>query len=724
MAAAQKSIINRIQGYKSRIAGMLKPGSKRPDSQSAARLSPVSAQFGGEKFKLAAKKMRFLNADKMGRSQTEARKNFVEAIPAKFRDTKKMIHVSPGFSRDVSIWSELEKTLPEQRSGQFETPPQAGELRQGSIIQKFSMFPQPGQSNESFKKQAQSIPKPKKRKTPTPPPKLAPKSRMFARIQEVTDHDQANEEIPLEIPETPEESQIEAPINTDNIQRQPDSQPIAELPDLDTPLDQDVIEPPAPVDDLAPPPEPQLKMAEPAKKDRLEKPVLRQLPKAKPAPKKAKTPPSGTPLLRAKPSLPARQIVQRKPDKPAPQKTLKLALPPQLHPVSEPETQEDTPTQALRPELKADAPPRTPRPKPVADAPPPAIRPKSEVDALAQALPPKPAADAPPPAIRPKSEVDAPPPAIRPKSEEEPPPRILRSEPKKEPPPQASPLKPTEEEVPEIPPLERQEEIPQPSRPEPKDSVLRALRPEALTPTTSPEMTLRKRVESHKRVGQAIKALRPEKLVHRVAPPIQTKREHPLISSDKYQPAPKKTDVPESPAEDAFAGFIKSPPQLELDLARHSRPESVAESQPQPEDSLAKPISAAPSALTEALPMALAHAHLPGQAVSPASPPPANVPGLTTPQPPVDLPLTEEEQLPQPPPVPEQGVAIVQNFGEDDIAPSDDGVVRRKAEEDEISSSKGFEKIKLNLDQLAEDVLPLVKRILEIESERLSSNLR
>ena len=30
----------------------------------------------------------------------------------------------------------------------------------------------------------------------------------------------------------------------------------------------------------------------------------------------------------------------------------------------------------------------------------------------------------------------------------------------------------------------------------------------------------------------------------------------------------------------------------------------------------------------------------------------------------------------------------------------------------------------INLDQLAEDVLPLVKRIIEIESERLSTNLR
>lgn len=725
VASSQKQpIVTRIQSHKRRAVAMLRLGVKRVREQNTTRLTPAFAQFGGRKFKLAAQKMRFLDVQKMGRVDAETRIAFAESIPNKFRDVQKLIHFSPNFTRDASIWSELEKTLPTQESSSFETPPQPNELRQGSVIQKFSMFPKQGQPIESFRKQAQSIPKPKKKEPPTPPPKVAPKSRMFSRIQEVTDRDPVREETPISMG-TPEEKEIESPKDTvDTVQRQPDPQPIPEPLALEVPPDQEEEAPSAPVVDLPSQaeeqPAPRLKKPELVKEDQLEKPTTRRLPTAKPVSKRAKETTAKPPLLKAKPASPARQIVRRETAKPPPQKTPKLAPPAQQQPVSRPEKKEDTIVES--PSAKPES--RAARPKPKAESPPRVARPGPEIESPPHTVPSKPKAEPPSHTASPEREAESPPHVT-------PPPK-----PKAQPLPQARRPQLKEDSQPSEPAPEPKEEISSPFQQELEDDVSTALQPpKEPSLSTPPKMTLRKRVERYKWVGKAIKSLQPEKNVRRISHSMRIAQKPPMISRDKYRPVPRKMEAPyvhdvaevsDAPEDFPFPGFIKAPPQPPLaDLVRRTGTESVAAPQPQLEEGLARPAPTAPSAPYEG-PMTFTHARLPGEVAQvPQAARLSRKGAKPSPQRPEEEKqpsYPEEERSPQPLPIPEPEGAIIQHFGEDGVGLEGEGVIRREPEEEEADLSQDLKRVKVDLDQLAADVLPFVKRILEIESERLSRN--
>jgi len=215
MTAAHNPIIKRIKGHTGRIKGMLTPGLRKPsDKQRSGGLSSIFTGFGGGKLKLAAQKMRALDVGNLGKIQPKAHQNFAETIPQKFQEVQELIHLPPKFTRETSIWSKIDRPLPTQTGARFDLPPQPDELLQGSPIQKFSMFPQPGQSLGDFKQQARSIPKPKTKPKALPKPRLDPSAQLFTSIQEIS----KPAESPPEIPEVDDPEHTEPPADPDVVQ--------------------------------------------------------------------------------------------------------------------------------------------------------------------------------------------------------------------------------------------------------------------------------------------------------------------------------------------------------------------------------------------------------------------------------------------------------------------------------------------------------------------------
>jgi hypothetical protein len=180
-------IVSRLHGQKSRIARMLSPGvtSARP-GPAGLSLSPIAPSFGGRKLRLAAQRMRALNWNLLGPARSATAMTIAHTIQAKFEHPKSILHIIPPSKTEQRVWSEVEQVFPAQ-AGQTEAPPEPGELRRGSVIQRFETVPQPGQSMESFRQQMQDTPAVRKPEV-TPPPRKplpAPGDRRVGRVQEL-----------------------------------------------------------------------------------------------------------------------------------------------------------------------------------------------------------------------------------------------------------------------------------------------------------------------------------------------------------------------------------------------------------------------------------------------------------------------------------------------------------------------------------------------------------
>ena len=115
---------------------------------------------------------------------------FARSVAQKFEETKALVpYVSKITGEKTKAWGEVERVFSGAQSGSIrhEEPLQPGEMRSGTVIQKFDMFPKPGQPVESFK--AQSTPSTSRTRTKeTAPPKkgVTPGQRLFSRVTEIT----------------------------------------------------------------------------------------------------------------------------------------------------------------------------------------------------------------------------------------------------------------------------------------------------------------------------------------------------------------------------------------------------------------------------------------------------------------------------------------------------------------------------------------------------------
>ena len=139
-------LVSRLEQRRSRIQGMLSPGSSKLTGEGTnASLSPVANDFAGRKFQLAAKKMRVLGEGSIKPLLSSTGSSLGSDVLSKFQAIEKIIHINPKTIQDNSTWSEVEAILPggSNRSVRETPQPEGGILRQGSIIQKFKTTPGP-----------------------------------------------------------------------------------------------------------------------------------------------------------------------------------------------------------------------------------------------------------------------------------------------------------------------------------------------------------------------------------------------------------------------------------------------------------------------------------------------------------------------------------------------------------------------------------------------------
>lgn len=152
-------LIQRLQSHQANARRMLTPGLKsRADQQRP--FSPVLEGLGAQKYTQIAQNMRFLGKDRLGFIQPEAINLIGRNLPEKFTNLSGLLHIKAPATPDANIWSEVEQILPtgtQQTSpAAAQAPEEPGTLRQGSIIQRMQTFPKPGQSIEAFKEQVKS----------------------------------------------------------------------------------------------------------------------------------------------------------------------------------------------------------------------------------------------------------------------------------------------------------------------------------------------------------------------------------------------------------------------------------------------------------------------------------------------------------------------------------------------------------------------------------------
>jgi hypothetical protein len=158
---------------------------------------------------LAARQMRVIDDQKLGSLHPQK----ILSLDADFKDKKaaiqRMIHFTPGYARDDSIWSEVDQVYPAASASESQREPeQPGVMRAGTIIQKFSMTPKPGQSIESFKEQVSRFKPSKPVTSPSHKPVLPSKARLFSRVQEISGQkepasDRVDEMVSITPPEPP-----------------------------------------------------------------------------------------------------------------------------------------------------------------------------------------------------------------------------------------------------------------------------------------------------------------------------------------------------------------------------------------------------------------------------------------------------------------------------------------------------------------------------------------
>jgi hypothetical protein len=188
------SLIDRIREKKQQAKSLLSPWLRTTDGKGSAGAGELPFT---ERHRIAALKMRVLDDRKLGNAHPDHVRTFGAGISEKMQSIQDLVHFSPAIERDPSIWSQLDRVYPTANAEAPREPEQPGVMRAGTVIQKFSMTPKAGQSIESFKEQASRFSQSKPTATRSQKPALPSRSRMFSRVQEFN----AGEKRPVVSPE-------------------------------------------------------------------------------------------------------------------------------------------------------------------------------------------------------------------------------------------------------------------------------------------------------------------------------------------------------------------------------------------------------------------------------------------------------------------------------------------------------------------------------------------
>ena len=259
--------------------------------------------------------------------------------------------------------------------------------------------------------------------------------------------------------------------------------------------------------------------------------------------------------------------------------------------------------------------------------------------------------------------------------------------------------------------------IPEATQPTPETGPTPVSEPET---TPSGEMPLRKQATYRKQAPAKLKKIAPQQIKPQITTPTLTQPGKPLIPPQKYHSAAPVV-VARQPEEHPPSELLHPTPVQET--VEKSQP--VTASRPQrtpPEDRSGAQSISAP--LTSPVPMALAY---PPRRVERAEqvPPTPQQPATPT----DTTPIVTAPQKSTPPTVassPPVRVGSVQNVIQRKWPENEGGSASGDSDGGQAaeSSSAGQAQPGFDLAQLAEDVFPYVKRLIEIESDRVSSRFR
>ncbi len=736
---ASNPLATHLKQQRDRIANMLTPGAKDAPGRHL-----LFSAFGGQKFQIAAQKMRMLDPVRLGNLRPG---QILRPLTGPARDAASLLHIKPATEGQPNPWSQVETVFPNLAAGESE-PPRPGEMRAGSIIPRMPSVPKPGQSLESFKEQIQQRPKISPPPADIPRPRIDPKARLFSRVQEIP-------------AKKPDDDTPGLPGEIETVQRQPDLQP-RPAPVVD--------EKPAPKVEVAveaetrsalPPvtssPEPVApRRSAPAPRADLE-PEPRRVDDA-PAPTPAPRPEPARPVLlppavkavapqasvpEPEPGLvphPATPAAPARPAEPAPVQTAstsKTATPVardeaarlQALPLARavPLRVKETARPAPRPVARASKPTITP---PLPQAPTAKPSTANVIQRTPDAIPAPKSVARPVPGM-PLAPRETPP-EIAQRSSERPvapiePARPVAARPSE---PEAARPAASEDHKPEPvgqaavePPAPAQIDLP---APQPAAPVSQSSAPDAEA------MPLHQRISYRRATPGALKIALPARLEPRRSLPKLTRSEKPLIAPNKYQPVAGETKlastIQRQPEQEITSPAVIPPrapgtPVLEYVRSPQPLPAQRGESESR-RDSFtpAPPASVLP-------PMALSLAYPPRpveKPVAPSAPAPAAQPSAAS-----TVPAPMQQGVNPPAPAASQTLArprpasvgntIQRTWSEHEGL---GGSQLGEGSQPSSSSEQSGTAQELDLEQLAEDVFPYVKRLIEIESDRLAGRFR
>ncbi|PKN93782.1 MAG: hypothetical protein CVU44_08175 [Chloroflexi bacterium HGW-Chloroflexi-6] len=673
---------------------MLTPGLKDFTGQQRS-FSPVLDGLGSQRYSQIIQNMRFLGAQRPGSLKPESINLIGRDLPAKFANIADLLHIKAPSAPDSSIWSQVDQTLPaggQASSPVAQTPDEPGTMRQGTVISRLPTVPKTAQGFESIKQQIQSRASSAKpaapvRKTPRPGD---PSVRRFARIEEIS-----NKEAPA-ASEPPAATPPAIPPAT--VQRQPEPMPDvlkADAPNQPAPDPEPVELPKSPK--VRPPAQPDsvFELSQPRAARAPERPAPVSEPAKVP---EARVPGRPAPVIEP-PKAPAPRISEQPTPVPEPPKAPAPRAPEQPVPVSKPPKAleagtpaQDTPisTPVARPE--APLPRAVPTPKKQGQAPAlalPKARPTPAPQAGKLTQTPTPRArteqklkiSAPAPSAVIQRQVDKPSIAEKPDSLESPGLSFLKSsETRQESSIASIPDAPVESAAAELPnqdmpapvaqPAPRQTEAPlvtQLSRRRAVSGQVRFLEPKIVKPEADRPALIRPDLRQPKRQTRASTPQAPEP-----AQPTVLARARQVATQLPARPSEQPVPQPD------LASFAAPAPQAPVEMPVARRMESAA----------SYPVK---SAVVE---QAVVSHQLPKNQVQPEARPTPTVAAASS--------------------------NVVQRLWEEH---SDSGSGSGGGSGAPAQGGSGGGDA-LDLDKIAEQVLPIVKRLIEIESERSSGYLR
>jgi hypothetical protein len=184
------SMLDRIKEKAQQARSMLSPWLRRSDSQGEDAGGHLQIT---DRHRQAARKMRVLDDQKLGGAHPQTVLTLNAGLSERMQSIQNMLHFNANISRDNSIWPKVDQVFPSQAAEAPREPEQPGVMKAGTVIQKFSMTPKPGQSIQSFKEQ---MSRQNQAPAPTTRPKapvLPAKARLFSRVQEITHREKSLE---------------------------------------------------------------------------------------------------------------------------------------------------------------------------------------------------------------------------------------------------------------------------------------------------------------------------------------------------------------------------------------------------------------------------------------------------------------------------------------------------------------------------------------------------